>query len=52
MTLPEINSENKALNMTTVTFGTLLLDIVQPTKETIKYLSVRYNFSPLTLRTL
>ena len=50
MALVDKSSEKKQLNLKTITFGDLTwVDIVQPTKEAIKYLAERYKFNPLDL---
>jgi len=44
------NEEKKLLNLKTITCGDLTwVDIVQPTKETAKYLAEHYNFHPMDL---
>jgi magnesium transporter len=50
MALVNKNSEKKQLNLKTITFGDLTwVDIVQPNKESIKYLAEHYKFNPLDL---
>ncbi len=50
MALTDKTSEKKQLNLRTMTSGDLTwVDIVQPTKEVIKYLAEHYNFNPLDL---
>jgi magnesium transporter len=50
MALSEKSSDNKGPNIKTVSFGDFTwVDIVQPTKETTRQLTERYNFNPLDI---
>ncbi len=50
MAISENNPEKKQYNLKTITWGGLTwVDIVQPTKESIKYLADQYKLNPLDL---
>jgi len=50
MALSDKHSEEKQLNLKTITWGDLTwLDIVQPTKDATEYLAAHYDFNPLDL---